>query len=231
MVALHRFRAARMKTRTARINLLRGLLSEQGLPVAVGARTGLAQMARLIHDDEVKLSDLFRECAIGVLEEIASLEGHVAMIEAQLRRLARQDVAQELQTIPGIGLLTATALVGSVGNIDGFPTGRHFASWLGLTPREYSSGGKQRLGRITKRGDTYLRCLLTHGARSVLLSAKRQHQAGKALPHLHAWAVEVEAKRGHNKATIAVANILARIVWAVWSTRRSYESEPARRAA
>jgi transposase len=231
MVALHRSRAARMKTRTARINLLRGLLSEQGVPIAVGARTGLAQMARLIHDDEVELPDLFRECAVGVLEEIASLERHVAAIEAQLRSLAKQDVAQELQTIPGIGLLTATALVGSVAKIDGFPSGRHFASWLGLTPREHSSGGKQRLGRITKRGDTYLRCLLTHGARSVLLSAKRQHEAGKTLPRLQAWAVEVEAKRGHNKATIAVANKLARFVWAVWSTRRACESEPAQQAA
>jgi len=231
MVALHRVRAGCMKTRTARINLLRGLLAEQGVAVAMGARIGLAQIGRLVHDDETELPGLFRECAQGVLEEIIGIEKQVAMIEVQLRTLAKEDVVQELQTIPGIGLLTSTALVGSVAKIDGFPSGRHFASWLGLTPREHSSGGKQRLGRITKRGDTYLRCLLTHGARAVLLSAKRRSQAGKEMTHLQAWAVELELRRGHNKATIALANKLARIVWAVWSTRRPYESEPARQAA
>lgn len=223
MMALHRVRAARMKTRTARINLLRGVLAEQGLAVTIGARTGLTQMARLVHDDATAISGILRQCAHGVLEEIADLENHVAEIELQLKSLAEIDVAQELQTIPGIGLLTATALLGSVGSIDGFRTGRRFASWIGLTPREHSSGGKQRLGRITKRGDTYLRCLLTHGARAVLLAAKRKQKTGKPLTRLQAWAIEVDARRGHNKATIAVANKLARIVWAVWSKRQCYE--------
>ena len=231
MVALHRVRAARMKTRTARINLLRGLLAEQGLPVVIGARTGLAQMARLIHDDAVDIPRELRECGRTVLEEIAELEAHVAGIDAQLKALARQDVAKELQTIPGIGLLTATALVGTVGNINGFRSGRRFASWLGLTPREHSSGGKQRLGRITKRGDTYLRWLLTHGARAALLAARRRQRAGGPLTPLQAWALEVEARRGHNKATIALANKMARIVWVVWSKRQSYEAAPSRKAA
>lgn len=225
MMALHRVRAARMKTRTARINLLRGLLAEQGLAVSVGARTGLTQMARLVHDDASAIPGILRQCAQGVLEEIADLENHVAEIELQLKSLAEMDVAKELQTIPGIGLLTATALLGSVGSIDGFPTGRRFASWLGLTPREHSSGGTQRLGRITKRGDSYLRCLLTHGARAALLAAKRRKKSGGQLTPLQRWVLDVEARRGHNKATIALANKLSRIVWAVWSRRTCYQTE------
>lgn len=224
MVALHRIRSARMKTRTARINLLRGLLAEQGLAVAIGARTGLARMAQLVHDDTIEIPGALREGARTVLEEIADLDNHVAEIQVQLKQLAKNDIVPELLTIPGVGLLTATALVGSVGNIDGFRSGRRFASWLGLTPREHSSGAKQRLGRITKRGDRYLRCLLTHGARAVLLAAKRKHKAGGELTPLQTWAVEVELRRGHNKATIALANRLARIVWAVWKKRESYEA-------
>jgi len=224
MVALHRIRSARMKTRTARINLLRGLLAEQGLAVVIGARTGLAQMALLVHDDDIEIPSALRECARTVLEEIADLDNHVAQIEAQLKQVAKNDIVPELLTIPGVGLITATAMVGSVGNIDGFRSGRRFASWLGLTPREHSSGAKQRLGRITKRGDRYLRCLLTHGARAALLAAKRKQKAGGTLTPLQAWAVQVEERRGHNKATIALANKLARIVWAVWKKRESYEA-------
>jgi transposase len=112
--------------------------------------------------------------------------------------------------------LTATALVGSVGHIHAFRRARQFASWLGLTPREHSSGLRRRLGSISKKGDIYLRCLLTHGARAVLVSAQRRAAAGHALPRLHHWAVSLRERRGHNKATIAVANKLSRIVWAVW---------------
>ena len=121
-----------------------------------------------------------------------------------------------LQTIPGIGLLTATALVGSVGHIHAFRRARQFASWLGLTPREHSSGTRRRLGGISKRGDVYLRCLLTHGARAVLVAAHRRRAAAQPLTRLHHWALTVRDRRGHNKATIAVANKLGRTVWAVW---------------
>jgi transposase len=116
--------------------------------------------------------------------------------------------------------LTATALVAFVGDLRRFPTARHFASYLGLTPRERSSGSQRRLGRISKRGDTYLRTLLTHGARAVLRVA---HVAG--LPtRLHAWVLGVEQRRGHNVAAIALANKLARIVWAVWRQERAFSA-------
>src|SRR5205085_12157608 len=120
-----------------------------------------------------------------------------------LRAVADADpVATRLREIPGIGLLTATALVGTVGHIHAFRRARQFASWLGLTPREYSSGTRRRLGGISKRGDVYLRCLLTHGARAVLIAAQRRRRDGQPSTRLHQWAVTVRDRRGHNKATI-----------------------------
>ena len=118
--------------------------------------------------------------------------------------------------MPGVGLLTATALVASVGHIHAFRRGRQFASWLGLTPREHSSGTRRRRGAITKQGHRYLRYLLTHGARSVVLAGHRRQRTGTACTPLHQWAVTVAHRRGFNKATIAGANKLARIIWAVW---------------
>ena len=131
---------------------------------------------------------------------------------------AQLPVVAHLLTIPGIGLLIATALVAFVGDIHRFPSARHFASYLGLTPREYSSGLKRRLGRISKRGDVYLRTLLIHGARSVLLHARKQPP-----DRLRAWAHELAETHVHNKAAVAVANKLARIVWAVWTRSAPYQ--------
>ena len=119
--------------------------------------------------------------------------------------------------------MTATALVAFIGDILRFPSGREFASYLGLTPREYSSGLRQRLGRISKRGDSYLRMLLVHGARSVLCHAKK----AKTHDALRTWALKLQSRTRHNKAAVALANKMARIVWAVWKNGREYESMPA----
>ena len=224
--ALHTVRAAKMKTRTARINLLRGILAEQGFAISQGAKVGLSQMAKLLHDDEAEIPRRLRVCGLSVLREIADLEHSIAELEVELKQLGREELGQLLQSVPGIGVLTATATLASVASIHSFRRGRRVASWMGLTPREHSTGGKQRLGRITKHGDAYLRCLFTHGARAALLAAKRKQRAGGALTRLQAWALDVEARRGHNKATIALANKMARIVWAVWTTGRSYEASP-----
>jgi transposase len=124
-----------------------------------------------------------------------------------------------LRSIPGIGLLTATALYAFIGEVRRFPTARHFASYLGLTPREHSSGNLRRLGHISKRGDAYLRTLLTHGRRAVLRAA---HLA-KSLTRLHRWALDLQQRRGHNVAAIAMANKLARIAWAVWRQERRFK--------
>lgn len=123
--------------------------------------------------------------------------------------------------------MTATALVGTVGRITAFRRARQFASWLGLTPREHSSGPRRRLGSITKRGDVYLRCLLTHGARAVLLTAQRQVARRKPLSGLQSWAIRLALRKGHNKTTIAVANKLARIVWVVWARDVAFTATPA----
>jgi len=128
-------------------------------------------------------------------------------------------------TIPGVGLLTATALVAAVGDVQRFPSARHFASYLGLTPREHSTGQRRRLGAISKRGDTYLRMLLIHGARSVLYHAKTR--TAPATDRLRTWALQLERLRGHNKAAVALANKLARIAWAVWRTGNDFTAAPA----
>lgn len=227
-MALHTLRAAKMKTRTARINLLRGILAEQGFAISQGAKTGLSQMAKLLHNDTVELPAHLRVAGLSVLQEIADLENSIAELEIELKELGREELGRLLQTVPGIGVLTATATLAAVADIHSFRRGRRFASWMGLTPREHSTGGKQRLGRITKNGDAYLRCLFTHGARSVLLAAKRKQRAKGPLTPLQAWAIAVDARCGHNKATIALANKLARIVWAVWSTGLPYEASSQR---
>jgi transposase len=188
----------------------------------------MALQAKLLHDDKVEMPEMSRECGRAILEEIADLENAIGVIELRLKEIAGQKPAQLLRTVPGIGVLTATATLASVASIHSFRSGRRFASWMGLTPREHSSGGRQRLGRITKNGDAYLRCLFTHGARSVLLCAKKRRTAKRSLTRLQTWALEVDARRGHNKTTIAVANKLARIVWAVWTQERPYQDYPKR---
>ena len=145
-------------------------------------------------------------------------------VEEQLKALAQQtpDVAR-LQTIPGIGLLTATALVGFVGDIHRFGSCRRFASYLGLTPRERSSGERRRLGRINKRGDSYLRMLLIHGGRSLLW--ERAPAECETVTELQQWGLRIHKTRGHNKATVALANKLARTVWAVWKRGSQYQAD------
>jgi transposase len=185
--ALHRLRSGYLGTRTARINAVRGLLREFGIPVPLGARTFLA-----------KADDLKSQ-----LEHLAPLIPGVPF----------------LMTVPGIGILSATALVASVGDVHRFPSGRSFAAYLGLTPRESSSGGSRRLGPISKRGNRYLRVLLIHGARAALLAAHRTQKPDT----LQAWALHTAEARGHNIATVALANRMARIAWRVWRDQRPFQ--------
>lgn len=222
--ALHRLRSQWMADRTSRLNTLRGLLREFGFFIPVGASRVVPAVMGWIEDAESGLPEALREPFAAACEEIRDLERRVDAIGQQLKRLAREmPVAQRLQTIPGVGLLTATALVAFVGDVQRFPTCRHFSSFLGLTPREYSTGNRRRLGRITKQGDAYLRMLLVHGARSVLWAAK-----GKDAPadRLRDWALKREHHRGHNKAAVALANKMARIVWALWRQGTEYQARP-----
>jgi transposase len=213
LTALHRLRSTWLAARTARLNTTRGLLRELGFTLPLGARQVTPRVRRLLEDPDSQLPDALRPALAAVLGEIRELEVHLRTTERQLEALAEQTpVVGRLRTIPGVGLLTATALVAFVGDIQRFPSGRHFASYLGLTPRESSSGLQRRLGAISKRGDSYLRMLLIHGARATLWHAARASSPGR----LQVWALEVQRLRGHNKAAVALANKLARIVWAVW---------------
>jgi transposase len=228
LVGLHRIRDQWMTTRTARINTVRGLLRDQGILLPAGAGPAMRAIPALLEDAAAPLArQLCRMLAL-LYEEIRQLEDCIGRLERELRAVADADpVVSRLREIPGIGLLTATALIGVVGSIHAFRRARQFASWLGLTPREYSSGARRRLGGISKRGDVYLRCLLTHGARAVLRSAHRRTTASEPLTRLHQWALAVQSRRGHNKAAIAVANKLGRVVWAVWHHDRAFAAAPA----
>jgi transposase len=224
LAGLHRLRSAWMATRTARINLVRGLLRELGLTIPLGARHVVPRALAVLDAADSELPAPLRLTLGAAVREIRDLEARVVEAEKQLRALAAQmPVVKRLQSIPGIGLLTATALVAFIGDVQRFASCRRFASFLGITPRERSSGPTRRLGRISKRGDVYLRMLLIHGARSVLLAAKRAKQPDR----LRAWALHLQATRGHNKAAVALANKMARIVWAVWRHETSYQSQPA----
>ena len=216
--ALHRVRTQWQATRTARINVIRGILREHGCPVPVGARTVLARVCAILDDPPRALPATLHQILTLLIEEVRALETRVAAVDRELSRVARiHPVAARLQQVPGVGVVTATAMVGAVSHIHAFRRGRDFASWLGLTPRESTTGNRRYLGRISKRGDGYLRCLLTHGARAVLLAAQRTARtAPRRLTRLQQWVVTLAARRGHNKAAIGLANKLARIIWALW---------------
>jgi transposase len=226
--AIHRVRTQWQTARVARINAIRGLLAEQGHAIPVGARTVLRRVTAILSDPDAAVPEVLRQTIALVVEEVHGLEEKIAGLDRQLAQMARaHPVATRLQTIPGVGVLTATALVGSVGHIHAFRRGREFASWLGLTPRESSTGARRYLGRISKRGDVHLRCLLTHGARSVLrVALQLAARAPDRLTRLQQWAVSIATHRGRHRATIAVANKLARIVWAVWHYDVAFVPQP-----
>jgi transposase len=213
---MHRIRSLWMGTRTSRINALRGFCREFGIAIPVGARTGVEVISRVLADPSTAVPDLIRGTARLLIEEIRLLEARIAQLERELASLAKQSAAcTTLLSIPGIGLLTATALVAATsGDVSHFKDARHFSSWFGLTPKEYSSGNTRYLGRISKRGDRYLRMLLTHGARSVLRAAKVAEGAGKQVTGVRRWALDVQGRTNHNKAACALANKMARICYA-----------------
>lgn len=222
--SLHRLRAAWMHTRVARLNTARGLLRELGVFIPVGATNVVPHLREAIGDADGPVPDMLRAALAELADEIGQLDNRIEAVEHQLTALARRvPVVKRLLTIPGIGIITATALYAFVGSVDRFPSARHLASYLGLTPREYSSGSRRRLGRISKRGDTYLRTLLIHGARAVLARARQ----GTRPDHLRAWAADLDSRVGHNKAAVALANKITRTVWRIWRDSSEYVSAAA----
>ena len=213
---LHRIRSQWDKTRKQRINLVRGLLAEFGLT----SRVGTTQLASRLRQQTEQIPETLRHALLPVIEEITDLEQRIKQLEVQLKEItSTEPTVQRLMTIPGVGLMTATAMVASVPDIHGFDRGRQFSAWLGITPREFSSGSTRRLGKITKKGDPYLRTLLIHGARAALLAAARTKQPTQ----LQQWALELKQRSGHNIAAVALANKMARIIWCVWTREENYE--------
>jgi transposase len=224
MQTVHRVRAQWQATRIARINIIRAICREYGAPLARGPVAFRRRVTALLDEPTVVIPTVLRLELATLLDEVAQLEERIAAIDRHLARFARQHpIASRLQQIPGIGVLTATALVGSVTHIHGFRRGRQFASWLGLTPRESSSGTRYTRGGISKRGDVYLRCLLAHGSRAVLRAALHRRPT-RPLTHFEQWALAVADRRGRNRATMAIANKMARYVWAVWTREQDFDA-------
>lgn len=223
LTSLHRLRAGWVRQRTGRLNTLRGLLREQGFFIALGAKHVLPSVAAIVEDADNELAMPLRALLAEVCSEVREIERRIDLVEDQLAALAKQlPAVRRLLQVPGIGLIIATALVGFVGDLRRFPSARHFASYLGLTPREYSTGLRHRLGRISKRGDAYLRMLLIHGARAVLTRAAESTHPDQ----LRAWVLNLRSRTHHNKTAVALANKMARIAWAVCVRERDYCSRP-----
>lgn len=212
LTSLHRLRSAWLATRTARINAVRGILRELGILVPLGASQFAARLGRLLADPDSPVPHSLRAPLQQACLEIHQLGERVDGLQRQIAALADElPAVTRLRSIPGIGVLSATALVAFIGDFHRFPSGRHLASFLGLTPRERSSGLSRRLGAISKRGDAYLRMLLVHGARSVLRVAEAK---GPSQP-LAAWALRLKKRHNTNLAAVALAAKIARIAWAV----------------
>lgn len=214
LLALHRLRQGLIDARTALVNQLRGLLGEFGVVVAAGRRRFEQALPRLIAEDSAEVPALLREVLepmrlqlLGLNEQIARLEGRIAAWHRE------SEASRRAAEVPGVGVLTASAAVATIGDPHVFDGGRGFAAWLGITPGQHGTGGKQRLLGITKRGDSYLRKLFIHGARAIVGA----HRAGS-----DAWLDGLLARRPKNVAIVALAHRNARIVWALLASGARY---------
>jgi transposase len=220
--ALHRVRERLIKARTALVNEIRGLLSEYGMILPQGITKFRRLIVPTLEAGEAQLTPCSRELFRQLYEEFLALDQRLASYDEQLTAMGRaHPECQRLQTIPGIGPISATALIAAIGEATQFTNGRQLAAWLGLVPREHSTGGKPRLLGISKRGDVYLRTLLVHGARATLrwVDTKSDDRSR--------WVRALIARRGKNRAAVALANKNARIVWALLVYHQEYRARVA----
>ena len=216
---LHRARQMAVRHRTALGNQIHGFLLEYGIESPRGRGALLQRLAAVLEDAENELPVEGREMLRDLGEELRHQHERVTGFDAQLAGVARQSPAcRRLMTIPGVGVLSATALLAAVGDAREFRNGRELAAWLGLVPRQHSTGGRAVLLGISKRGDRHLRTLLIHGARSAL------HRAGRRKDRRSRWAVATQARRGANVAAVALANKNARTAWALLRRDEDYDA-------
>ncbi len=217
VLALHRARQGFVKARTAQANQIRGLLAEFGLVVPQGIAYIASRVPDLIEDATQQLTGDFRRLIDRLLDHLKVLDTQVDEIEVQIKLWHRNsEVSKRLEKVPGVGPLTATAIAATVGDAKNFDSGRQMAAWLGLVPRQSSSGGKASLLGMSKRGDAYLRTLLIHGARSVIYRAGQRADA-------QSWLFKLIMRRNVNVAAVALANKTARTVWAMLAHGRDFE--------
>jgi transposase len=215
---LHRVRSRYVRQRTALCNEIRGFLSEYGVVMKLGVKAVRVKLSETLSANET-LSGITREMFQELAEELRRVDAQVARYDRQLIRIAdSHPVCERLQKVKGIGPLTATALISSVAEPHRFKNGRAFAANFGLVPRHSGTGGQNKIGSMSKRGDVYLRQLLIHGARSALRTAKKRADKQSL------WSIRVMERVGFNKAVVAMANKNARIVWKLMTTDQSYNS-------
>jgi transposase len=219
MQSLHRVRERWIMRRTSVVNQIRGLLLERGITVRTGRCHLDAALPNILEDGLTSLSGTVSFLLVELKRELEQLAEHIEQAEILIQRAAQQSEAcRRLDAIPGIGPLTATALIAAIGNGGAFRKGREFAAWVGLVPREHSTGGKQKLLGISKRGNSYLRKLFVQGARAVL---KYRDKQCSGLKH---WLAELSSRSHYNIVGVALANKLARMAWAVLASGDSYRS-------
>ena len=220
VLSLHRARAGFVKSRTAQANQIRGLLGEYGIVLPQGIVHVGSRIPEIVEDDENGLPIVFRQLLMRLRDFLLELNRQIQELEEQIEAWHRSNAdSQRLAQIPGVGMLTATALVASIGDARCFKNGREFAAWLGLVPRQHSSGGKPMQLGISKRGDAYLRMLLVHGSRSVVRVAKTKRTPTDT------WTSELGTRRHVNVVSVARANKNARIAWALLAHKSNYDSE------
>ena len=223
VLMLHGTRALLVANRTALVNQIRGFLGECGIVVKQGVAHLCRRLPEILEDGENGLPGLAREALVHSYARLRELDEQVGHYDRRIAQLAREsEPAQRLVALAGVGPVTATAVVANIGEGKLFKNGRQFAAWLGLVPKQYSSGGKTRLGRITRAGNQYLRTLMIHGARAAL-----RHAPQRSDP-LSRWAAALAERRGKNKAAVALAAKNARIIWAMLTRGEHYQARAAR---
>ena len=218
VLTVHAMRRLRIKMRTMLVNQLRAMLAEFGICFQRGRQAGLHEIVQSLSDIEQRVPPILFEAVHQQLHSLEGLDQEIAEYDRQITAWGRQDRAcQVISTIPGIGMLTATALVATIGDARTFKSGRQLAAFLGLVPSQTGTGGKVRLGGISKRGDPYLRTLLIHGARVVLSHLRRKNEDG--------WSLALAERRPTNVVAVAMANKTVRTVWALLAHDRTYDRD------